>query len=138
MIQNNVDKWDQTSKSNLDKRIFYGRVMGMAKKVTLKAVKKCDTRIFEIFKEYLNKNGNLENNDSKNSELDFNLDVESSENDEENDCSFLHLQNPMKRPKKGRPKGTKRIKSVTEISSKNKSPLQNLWRSWTLLKYVHK
>ncbi|GET04426.1 hypothetical protein GLOIN_2v1793903 [Rhizophagus clarus] len=120
MIQNNVDKWDQTSKSNLDERIFYGRVMGMAKKVTLKAVEKCDTRIFEIFKEYLDENGNLENNDSRNSESDFNLDVESSENDEENDCSFLHLQNPMKRPKKGRPKGTKRIKSVTEISGKNK------------------
>ncbi|GBB94852.1 hypothetical protein RclHR1_24260001 [Rhizophagus clarus] len=120
MIQNNIDKWDQTSKSNLDKRIFYGRVMGMAKKVTIKAVEKRDTQIFEIFKEYLDENGNLENNDSRNSESDFNLDVESSENDEENNCSFLHLQNPMKRPKKGRLKGTKRIKSVTEIFSKNK------------------
>jgi len=119
MIQNNVEKWDQKSKSNLDERIFYGKVMGMAKKVTLKAVEKRDTRIFEIFKEYLDENDNLENNDNENSEPDFNLDVETSENDEENDGD-LHLQNPIKRPKKGRPKGTKRIKSVMEISSKNK------------------
>ncbi|CAB5394605.1 unnamed protein product [Rhizophagus irregularis] len=120
IIQNNVDKWDQKSKTNLDERIFYGKVMGIAKKVTLKVVENHDTRIFEIFKEYLDENGNLENNDSRYNEPDLNLNVESSENDEENDCSFLHLQNSMKRPKKGRPKGTKRIKSVTEISSKNK------------------
>ncbi|CAG8755466.1 1892_t:CDS:2, partial [Rhizophagus irregularis] len=75
MIQNNVDKWDQKSKTNLDERIFYGKVMGMAKKVTLKAVENHDTRIFEIFKEYLDENGNLENNDSRNNEPDLNLDV---------------------------------------------------------------
>jgi len=119
MIQNNVEKWDQKSKSNLDERIFYGKVMGMAKKVTFKAVEKRDTRIFEIFKEYLDENDNLENNDNENREPDFNLDVETSENDEENDGD-LYLQNPIKKPKKGRPKRTKRIKSVTKTSSKNK------------------
>ena len=30
MIQNNVDKWKQ--KSALDKELFFGKVMGMAKK----------------------------------------------------------------------------------------------------------
>ena len=54
MVQNNVDKWNQKSRSSLDERIFFGKVMGMAKKVTLKAVKNCDTQIFEIFQQYLN------------------------------------------------------------------------------------
>jgi hypothetical protein len=64
MIQNNVDKWNQESKSILDEKIFYGKVMGLAKKVTLKAVKRRDMRIFEIFQQYLefdDENGNLEN-----------------------------------------------------------------------------
>ncbi len=122
MIQNDVDKWDQKSKSSLDERIFYGKVMGMAKKVTLKAVEKRDTRIFEIFKEYLEEeyleeDDNLENNENENSESDFDSDVEVDDDKENNG---LYLQNPIKRPKKGRPKGTKRIKSVTETSSKNK------------------
>ena len=97
--------------------------MGMAKKVTLKAVEKRDTRIFEIFKEYLDENdGNLDNleyGNSENSELDFNSDVETEDDDRENNNN-LHLQNLIKKPKKGRPKGTKRIKSAMEISSKNK------------------
>lgn len=81
IIQNNVDKWDQKSKINLNKRIFYGKVMEMAKKVIFKVVENYDIWIFEIFKKYLDKNRNLENNDSRNNESDLNLDVESiSEN----------------------------------------------------------
>jgi len=118
MIQNNVDKWDQKSKSSLDERIFFGKVMGMAKKVTLKAVESRDIRIFEIFQQYLDefddRNDNLENDSD--SEEDFNSGSETDENDE-NDNDLL-LQNPTKKPKKGRPKGTKRIKSAMEIPSK--------------------
>src|SRR5271154_4441426 len=97
--------------------------MGLAKKVTLKAVKKHDLRIFEIFQQYLNEfddeNGNLENeSDDENSNLKNN-DLDNEEEIEEND-DYLQLQNPIKKPKKGRPKGTKRIKSATEVSSSNK------------------
>src|SRR5687767_5031759 len=42
MIQNNVDRWEQKSKSTLDEKLFFGKVMGMAKKVTLKAVERRD------------------------------------------------------------------------------------------------
>ena len=117
MIQNNVDNWNQESKSRLDERIFYGKVMGLAKKVTLKAVGKRDTRILEIFKQYLNEfddeNGNLED------DLNGEIETDEIENDEiENDD--LQLQNPIKKPKKGRPRGTKRIKGSTEISNSNK------------------
>ncbi|RIA84987.1 hypothetical protein C1645_831485 [Glomus cerebriforme] len=62
LIQNDVDKWEQKSKSALNEKLFYGKVMGMAKKVTLKA-----------------------------------------------------------KPRKGRPKGTKRIKSAIEPSKSNKN-----------------
>jgi hypothetical protein len=109
MVQNNVDKWNQESKSNLDERIFYGKVMGLAKKATLKAVGKRDMRILEILQEYLNEfddeNSNLEN------------EIETDEIEENDD---LQLQNPIKKPKKGRPRGTKRIKSSSEIPSSNK------------------
>jgi hypothetical protein len=110
MIQNDVDKWDQTSRSSLDERIFFGKVMGMAKKVTLKAVENRDTRIFEIFQQYLN-------------ELDENLDDCDNEDSSEDgmDEDDLLLQNPTKKPKKGRPKGTQRIKSITEVSSNKKT-----------------
>lgn len=109
MIQNNVDTWDQKSRTSLDERIFYGKVMGLAKKVTLKAVENRDTRIFEIFQQYLEEFD--ERND--NSEEDFNSGDETDENDDN-----LILQNPTKKPRKGRPKGTKRIKSVMEVPSK--------------------
>ena len=120
MIQTKVDNWDQNSKSSLDERIFYGKVMGMAKKVILRAVEKRDTRILEIFKEYLDEDdGSLENN-SENGESDSDLDVETDEGKKENYNNDLHFQNPVKRPKNGRPKRTKRIKSVTENPIKNK------------------
>lgn len=113
MIQNNVDQWNQESKTNLDERIFYGKVMGLAKKVTLKAVGKRDMRILEIFQQYLNEfddeNSNLEN--------DFDDEIENDELEENDD---LQLQNPIKKPKKGRPRGTKRIKSSSEIPSSSK------------------
>ena len=116
MIQNNVNKWNQESKSSLDERIFFGKVMGMAKKVTLKAVKKCDVWIFEIFQQYLNEfdeNDNLEN--GLDSEADFNSDENETSDDDFDD---LQLQNPIKKPKKGRPKGTKRIKMLQKILAK--------------------
>ncbi|CAB5323937.1 unnamed protein product [Rhizophagus irregularis] len=87
LIQNNVDKWEQISKSTLDEKLFFGKVMGMAKKVTLKA-------------------------DELNSEID--TDDEANENS-------LQLQNPIKKPRKGRPKGTTRIKSAMEPPKSNRS-----------------
>ena len=107
LIQNNVDKWEQKSKSALNEKIFFGKVMGMAKKVTLKAVEKHDIRIFEIFQHYLNELNDL---DEHNSEIDSDdeTDIENNEN------TNLWLKNPIKKPKKGRPKGTKRIRSITE------------------------
>jgi len=114
MVQNNVDKWNQKSRLSLDERIFFGKVMGMAKKVTLKAVKNHDTQIFEIFQQYLNEfdgeNNNLENDCD--SEKNFNSGGEMNEDDD------LSLQNSTKKPKKGRPKRTQRIKNVTEVTSK--------------------
>ena len=88
MIQNNVNKWNQESKSSLDERIFFGKVMGMAKKVTLKAVKKRDVRIFEIFQQYLNEfndeDGNLENEfDDENNNLENN-DLDNEDKTEKN------------------------------------------------------
>ena len=113
MIQNHIDKWDQESRTSLNERIFFGKVTGLAKKVTLKAVERHDTRILEIFQQYLeefdDENGNLEN--ELDGEEDFNSEIET---DEEND-NDLWLQNPIKKPKKGRPKGTKRI-CILEIS----------------------
>ena len=49
LIQNNIDKWEQKSKSTLDEKLFFGKVMDMVKKVTLKAVEKQNERILEIF-----------------------------------------------------------------------------------------
>ncbi|RIA90320.1 hypothetical protein C1645_876175 [Glomus cerebriforme] len=69
MIQNNVDKWNQESKSNLDERIFYGKYLN----------------------EFDDENGSLEN--------DLDDEIEADEI-EENDN--LQLQNPIKKPKKGR------------------------------------
>lgn len=110
LIQNNVDKWEQISKSTLDEKLFFGKVMGMAKKVTLKAVEKKDERIFEIFQRYLDELNDFE--DELNSEID--TDDEANENS-------LQLQNPIKKPRKGRPKGTTRIKSAMEPPKSNKS-----------------
>ncbi|CAB5210828.1 unnamed protein product [Rhizophagus irregularis] len=90
LIQNNVDKWEQISKSTLDEKLFFGKVMGMAKKVTLKAVEKKDERIFEIFQRYLDELNDFE--DELNSEID--TDDEANENS-------LQLQNPIKKPRKG-------------------------------------
>jgi hypothetical protein len=112
--QDNIDTWNQKSRSNLDERIFFGKVMGMAKKVTLKAVESRDTRIFEIFQQYLN--GFEDDNNSEDSNEDLNSGGEMDEHDE--NYNSLILRNPIKKPKKGRPKGTKRIKSVMEDSSK--------------------
>ena len=44
-------------------------------------------------------------------------DDEINENSENN----LQLRNPIKKPKKGRPKGTRRLKSATEPSKSNKN-----------------
>lgn len=115
MIQNNVDKWNQESRSSLNERIFYGRVMGLAKKVTLKAVGKRDTRILEIFQQYLNEF----DDEDENLEID-DLDCETETDNETEENDDQRLKNPIKKPKKGRPKGTKRIKSSAEISSGNK------------------
>ena len=49
LIQNNIDKWEQKSKSTLDEKLFFGKVMGMAKKVTLKAVEKRNEWIWRFF-----------------------------------------------------------------------------------------
>jgi hypothetical protein len=110
LIQNNVDKWEQKSKSALNEKLFFGKVMGMAKKVTLKAVEKRDGRILEIFQRYLDEFDDLEDDSEMGS------DDETNEYDENN----LQLQNPIKKPKKGRPKGTRRIKSTMEPPKSNK------------------
>ena len=75
LIQNNVDKWEQKSKSTLDEKLFFGKVMGMAKKVTLKAVEKWNERIFEIFQRYLDELNDFE--DELNSEIDTDNEVNS-------------------------------------------------------------
>ncbi|UZO05023.1 uncharacterized protein OCT59_025384 [Rhizophagus irregularis] len=82
LVQNNVNKWEQISKSTLDEKLFFGKVMGMAKK------------------------------DELNSKID--IDDEANENS-------LQLQNPIKKPRKGRPKGTTRIKSAMKPPKSNKS-----------------
>ena len=87
LIQNNIDKWEQKSKSTLDEKLFFGKVMGMAKKVTLKAVEKWDERILEIFQYYLDKIEDLKNEPSN--EIEFNLD--NDEINEENDENNLQL-----------------------------------------------
>ena len=61
--------------------------MGMAKKVTLKAVEKWDERILEIFQYYLDKIEDLKNEPSN--EIEFNLD--NDEINEENDENNLQL-----------------------------------------------
>ena len=114
LIQNNVDKWEQKSKSALNEKLFFGKVMGMAKKVTLKAVERRNGRILEIFQHYLDEFDDLEN--EFNSEIDSN-----DETDEENNENNWQLKNPIKKPKKGRPKGTKRIRSAMEPSKSNKN-----------------
>lgn len=70
LIQNNVNKWKQISKSTLDEKLFFEKVMEMAKKVTLKAVKKWDEWIFKIFQRYFDKLNDFE--DELNSEINTN------------------------------------------------------------------
>ncbi|PKY54095.1 hypothetical protein RhiirA4_472722 [Rhizophagus irregularis] len=65
----------------------------------LKSGTKKDTRILEILQEYLNKF------DDENSNLENEIETDETEENEENDD--LQLQNPIKKPKKGRPQGTK-------------------------------
>src|ERR1043165_9935387 len=89
----------------------------MAKNATLKAVEKRDEGILEIFQHYLNEFENLENVPSNEIESNLNDDEINEENNENN----LQLQNLIKKSKKGRPKGTKRIKSTMEPSKSKKS-----------------
>jgi hypothetical protein len=57
----------------------------------------------EIFQRYLDEIDDLEN------ELNCEIDSDNEANE-----NSLQLQNPIKKPKKGRPRGTKRIKSAME------------------------
>ena len=66
-------------------------------------------RIFEIFQHYLDEFDDL---DELNSEI--------GSEDETDENINLWLKNPIKKPKKGRPKGTKRIKSAMEPAKSNK------------------
>ncbi|RHZ86010.1 hypothetical protein Glove_57g56 [Diversispora epigaea] len=98
---------------------LYGKINGLARKATMKAIKNRDVRIIDILNNYLNNKNEEENNKSENIESvseNTNKNTENSESDKEN-C-FLILKNPNKQKKsKGCPKGTKRIKAFHEKSS---------------------
>jgi len=76
----------------LDKKLFFEKVIEMAKKITLKVVKKWDGWILEIFQYYLNKFDNLENK--------LNDKIESNLNNKVNNKNNLQFQNLIKKLKK--------------------------------------
>lgn len=85
---------------------LYGKISGLAHKVTMKAVKERDLDIINILKDYLK---DKEEQDENKSDSDNELE----ESDKENDPHMIN--NPDKKTKsKGRPKGSKRIKAQYE------------------------
>jgi len=91
---------------------LYGKITGLTRKATMKAVKNKDTRIISILEDYLNEDTD-ENVD--NIETEDNNIIESDEDDSDKENQHFILINPNRQTKpKGRPKGTKRIRSKYE------------------------
>ncbi|CAB4406463.1 unnamed protein product [Rhizophagus irregularis] len=91
---------------------LYGKISGLTRKITMKAVKERDLRIINFFEDYL-----------KGDEQEDESNVDDNELDKENDP--LNIGNPNKKTRsKGHPKGTRRIKANYErktlVNSGNK------------------
>ncbi|RHZ85334.1 hypothetical protein Glove_67g10 [Diversispora epigaea] len=88
---------------------LYGKISGLAHKVTMKATRKKDIRIIHLLENYLKEE---EQGESFVENVD-NIEIEDCEIDKENQSPII--KNPSKQTKpKGRPKGTKRIKASHE------------------------
>jgi hypothetical protein len=82
---------------------LYGKIAGLTRKATMKAIKKKDMRIVYLLEDY------LEEDEEQNENVD-NIGLES---DKENNSFILNNPNKQTRPK-GRPKSAKRIKAHHE------------------------
>ena len=89
---------------------LYGKITGLSRKATLKAVRKKDARIITILEDYLNEEDTDEN--LNNIELKQESDKERESNKENQPFTFSN-SNRQTKPK-GRPKGTKRIRAGYE------------------------
>ncbi|RHZ71330.1 hypothetical protein Glove_260g9 [Diversispora epigaea] len=88
---------------------LYGKISGLAHKVTMKATRKKDIRIIHLLENYLKEE---EQGESFVENVD-NIEIEDCEIDKENQSPII--KNPSKQTKpKGCPKGTKRIKASHE------------------------
>ncbi|RIB29899.1 hypothetical protein C2G38_2291413 [Gigaspora rosea] len=86
--------------------------LGVAQTITQKALKKQDHTILEKLQNILEELNTTDEEDKEDKE-----DEEGEKNEEyedDNDEILFDLQNPQKKPKRGRSKGTKRIKSSIE------------------------
>jgi hypothetical protein len=98
-LQDSITQYERITDIQL-----YGKISGLAHKVTMKAIRERDLNIINLFEDYL-KGDNGDESDVDDDELE--------ESDKEN--SPLNISNPNKKTKsKGRPKGTKRIKASYE------------------------
>lgn len=89
---------------------LYGKIAGLTRKATMKAINKRDMRIVRLLEDY------LEEDEGQNENIDSNIGLEDVESDKENNSFILNNPNRKTRPK-GRPKSTKRIKAHHEKES---------------------
>jgi len=104
---------------------LYGKVSGLARKVTIKAVKERDLNIINILQDYLKNKEEQDENESadedNNLEEDDDLEENNSEEvDKENNHPIINNPNKKTKPK-GRPKGTKGIRAYYEKKAVSES-----------------
>lgn len=108
-IQQTVSQDSITQHERVTDIQLYGKISGLARKVTMKAVKERDLSIINLLEDYL-----------KDNEREDESDVDDDELNKENDP--LNISNPNKRTRsKGRPKGTRRIKASYERKASTSS-----------------
>ena len=96
---------------------LYGKIAGLTRKATMKAIRKRDVRIVYLLEDY------MKDEEEQNEDMDIELEVKDIESDKENQPFILNNPNKQTRPK-GRPKGTKRIRACHEKSAVTPSSKQ--------------
>ncbi|RIB00697.1 hypothetical protein C2G38_2051456 [Gigaspora rosea] len=81
------------------------------------ALKKQDHTVIEKLQNILEESATTDEEDEEDEDNEEDEENEEHEEDDNDEAPF-DLQNPQRKPKRGRPKSTKRIKSSTEVSKK--------------------
>ena len=99
--------------TTFEQKMMYGNIHGAYKKALHKALqnKTKSQHLIKLLEDF------VEDDDDKQYESDDLQEIDSLDDKKENsDSMILHIQNPKIHRSKGRPKGTKRLKSAHEVS----------------------